>query len=290
MILRIWQGEKKHPHLRGRKAKVSSGPVVIMEKKFSARARAIAILLTVICFVVAACEKRAPTAPGVATPSQETGTGNALKKVEPATVGREEGSFANYLHFPRDPDAATTETAVQFYCDVSAEGLVTTRYALIGTLPAFKAAVQSALDWGRFNPAKVDGKPVPVYLGGTVLFMRQDGKPVIVVSLATAERERVGRLANYIQPQLIGGLSDRLYHTDSTMMWNRPWSGAAEVLFKISETGQIQSSSVISEIPKESGLGDLLQNMTKDAQWTPAYDNTKPCAGEINLVVNFGQY
>lgn len=261
-----------------------------MDKNFSASARAIAVFLTVICLSVTACKKRAETAPGVATPSPETSNTNATKRVEPATVGHEEGSFANYIHFPKEPGATTTDTAVQFYCDISAEGLVTTRYAMIGNLEPFRAAVQSALDWGHFNPAKVDGKPVPVYLGGTVLFMHQDGEPVIVVSLATAERERVGRLANYIQPQLIGGLSDRLYHTDSTLMWNRPWSGAAEVLFKISDQGQIQSSSTISEIPKDSGLGDLLQSMTKDAQWTPAYDNTKPVAGQINLVVNFGEY
>ncbi len=261
-----------------------------MDKKFSVQSRAIAVLLTVICLGVTGCKKKAQTAPEVATPSQQTGADNAARSVEPATVGHEEGSFADYLHFPKDVASATAEAAVQFYCDISAEGLVTTRYALIGNLAPFKAAVQSALDWGHFNPAKLDGKPVPVYLGGTVLFMHEDGKPVIVVSLATAERERVGQLANYIQPQLIGGLSDRLYHTDSTLMWNRPWSGAAEVLFKISAQGQIQSSSVISEIPKDSGLGELLQNMTKDAQWTSAYDNTKPAAGQINLVVNFGEY
>jgi hypothetical protein len=260
-----------------------------MDKKFSAQSRAIVVLLTVILGATA-CERRTQTAPGVATPPQQTPAGNAPKTVEPATVGREEGSFAKYIHFPKDAASTAADAAVQFYCDVSDDGLVTTRYALIGNLPAFKAAVQSALDWGHFNPAKVDGKPVPVYLGGTVLFMHQNGQPVIVVSLATAERERVGQLVNYIQPQLIGGLSDRLYHTDSTLMWNRPWSGAAEVLFKINEQGQIQSSSVVSEIPKDSGLGDLLQNMTKDAQWTPAYDNTKPAAGQINVVVNFGEY
>ena len=264
-----------------------------MEKKFSAQSRAIAVLLAVICLGATACEKRAETAPGAATPSPsspEARGGNAPKTIEPATVGREEGSFANYIHFPKDGTAATDQTAVQFYVDVSSDGMVTTRYALIGNLAPFKAAVQSALDWGHFNPAKVDGKPVPVYLGGTVLFMHQNGQPVILVSLATAERERVGQLTNYIQPQLIGGLADRLYHTDSTLMWNRPWSGAAEVLFKISERGEIQSSSVISEIPKESGLGELLQNMTKDALWTPAYDNAKPAAGQINVVVNFGEY
>jgi hypothetical protein len=261
-----------------------------MEIKFRARSLAIAIFLAVLSFGPAACKKRADTTPVVATPSQETSPNGAPKTVEPATVGREEGSFANYLHFPKDSAVAAGESAVQFYCDISSDGLVTTRYALIGNVPAFKAAVQSALDWGHFNPAKVNGKPVPVYLGGTVLFMHQSGQPVILVSLATAERERVGALANYIQPQLVGGLADRLYHTDSTLMWNRPWSGAAEVLFKISERGEIQSSSVISEIPKDSGLGELIQNMTKDAQWTPAYDNTKAAAGQINLVVNFGEY
>lgn len=267
-----------------------------MEKKFSTQSRAIAFLVAVICLGATACEKRAGTAPGVATPSQqsqppsEARPNAATKVIEPASVDRAKGSFANYIHFPKDVAAATAETAVQFYCDISADGVMTTRYALIGNLPEFKTAVQSALDWGHFNPAKVDGKPVPVYLGGTVLFMHQNGQPVILVSLATAERERVGQLTNYIQPQLIGGLADRLYHLNSDLMWNRPWSGAAEVLFKISERGEIQSSSVTSEIPKESGLGELLQNITKDAQWTPAYDNAKPAAGQINVVVNFGEY
>lgn len=261
-----------------------------MEKRFSARSRAIAVVLAILCLAATACKKRAETASEVATPSQEARPSVAANTLEPATVGQDEKSFAHYIHFPTDTAATTAETAVQFYCDISADGEVTTRYALIGNLPAFKAAVQSALDWGRFNPAKVHGKPVPVYLGGTVLFMHQNGQPVIVVSLATAERGRVGRLANYIQPQLIGGLADRLYRTNSTMMWNRPWSGAAEVLFKISERGETQSSSVVSEIPKDSGLGDLLQNMTKDAKWTPAYDNAKPAPGQINVVVNFGEY
>jgi hypothetical protein len=283
------------PALAREESKGYLGPVVIMEKKFSARSRTVAVGLALVCLGATGCQKRSETAAGTATPSPqlpsvEIRPATGSKAMEPATVGREKGSFASYIHFPKDAADATAETAVQFYCDVSADGQVTTQYALIGNRPEFKAAVQSALDWGHFKPAKVDGKPVAVYLGGTVLFLRQNGEPVIVVSLATAERERVGRLANYIQPQLVGGLSDRLHHMNSTLMWNRPWSGAAEVLFKISARGEIQSSSVVSEIPKDNGLGDLLQNMTKDAQWTPAYDNSKPAAGQINVVVNFGEY
>ena len=179
---------------------------------------------------------------------------------------------------------------MQFYCDVSAEGAVVATYGLIGNDPAFKSAVQTALDWGKFKPAKLDGKPVPVYLAGTVLFFHEGGQPVIVVSLATAERERVGKLANYLQPQLIGGLADRLHHANSSLMWNRPWTGAAEVLFKINGRGQTDSSSVVSEIPKDSGLGELLRTITQDAQWVPAYNDGKPTAGQINVVVNFGEY
>jgi hypothetical protein len=265
-----------------------------MEKNFRPRLRVIVALLAVIFLGAPACEKRAETAPGVATPSSqsqpslEIRTDTAPKTIEPATVDRAEGSFAGYIHFPKDSEAAKADSAVQFYCDVSAAGTVTTRYAVVGGSPAFEAAVQSALDWGHFNPAKVDGKPLPVYLGGTVYFFHQNGERVIVVSLATAERERVSRLPNYIQPQLLGGLADRLNHANSTLL-DAPPSGAAEVLFKISERGEFQSSSVLSEIPKESGLGALVQNMTKDAHWTPAYNNTKPTAGQINVVVNFSE-
>jgi hypothetical protein len=265
-----------------------------MEKTFFAQPVRKAILIAAISLIYSGCEKRPETAQGVASPAEQTRPSVEIQpaavSAEPAIVGREEGSFASYIHFPKDPAAAKMEGVVQFYCDVSANGRTETTYAVVGANEALRTAVQSALDWGRFKPASVDGKPKAVYLGGTVLFMHQDRQPVIVVSLATAERERVGKLTNYIQPQLIGGLGERLQHANSSLLWNRPWSGAAEVLFQISERGETQSSSIISENPKESGLGDLLQTITKDAQWIPAHANGKPTTGQINIVGNFGQY
>jgi hypothetical protein len=265
-----------------------------MEKTFFARPMRKAILLTAISLIYSDCEKRPETAPGVASPVEQTRPSVEIQPVavaaQPATVGREEGSFASYVHFPKGPAAAKIEGVVQFYCDVSANGRMETTYAVIGANEALRTAVQSALDWGRFKPASVDGKPKSVYLGGTVLFIHQNTQPVIVVSLATAERERLGKLANYIQPQLIGGLSERLQHANSSLLWNRPWSGAAEVLFQISERGEPLSSSITSENPKDSGLGDLLQTVTKGAQWIPAHADGKPTAGQINVIGNFGQY
>jgi hypothetical protein len=260
-----------------------------MEKQSSGRLQILGTLVAAIFLAVPACEKRPQTTSATqqSQPSLEIRPDAPAKTGEPATVSRDSNSFASYIHFPKD---ATDDSAVQFYCDVSTEGAVDATYGLVGNDPAFKAAVQSALDWGRFKPASIDGKPVSVYLGGTVLFFHQNGQPVIVVSLATAERERVGQLANYIQPQLIGGLGDRLHRANSSLMWNRPWNGAAEVLFKVNGKGQPESNSVVSEIPKDSGLGDLLRNITQDAQWVPAYNDGKPTSGQINLVVNFGEY
>jgi len=263
----------------------------IMQNEFSARPLAVA-LVTLVFLPYAGCEKRpqaTPAAEQQAQPSLEIRPDQPLKMPEPATVGQEPGSFASYLHYPKG-GSSMSESAVQFYCDISAEGAILATYGLIGNDPAFKTAVQSALDWGRFKPAKIDGKPVPVYLGGTVLFFHQEGQRTIVVSLATADRERVGKLINYIQPQLVGGLANRLHRANSTLMWNRPWTGAAEVFFRVSEQGKAESSTVVSEIPEDSGLGELLRTLTQDAQWIPAHYNGKPTVGQINVVANFGEY
>jgi hypothetical protein len=266
-----------------------------MQKQFSARQSSVTALVAAIFLAGVSCEKRPTAAPGNATPAEQTRPSleirpEAPEKIgEPATVGRDAQSFASYIHFPKDAPASS-ESAVQFYCDISVEGAVVATYGLIGNDPAFKRAVQSALDWGRFKPAKVDGKAVAVYLGGTVLFFHENGQPVIIVSLATADRERVGKLANYIQPQLVGGLGDRLQRANTTLMWNRPWSGAAEVLFKVNAQGKTESSSIVSEIPKESGLGELLRSIIQDGPWVPAYNEGTPTAGQINVVANFGEY
>ena len=155
---------------------------------------------------------------------------------------------------------------------------------------AFKEAVQKALDWGRFTPATVDGKPVRVYLGGTVLFLHQNGEELIVVSLATHDRDRVGKLVNYIQPQLIGGLRHTMERTISSLTQGILVAGKAEVVVNVDAKGAVTSTSSITENPKGSGLGMLLDGALKKAQFTSAYENGTPAAGGINVVANFSQF
>ncbi len=245
------------------------------------------------------CRKKSePAAPATPAPTASAGAGSPARAaqppitgpVTPALVKDEPDSLTRYLHFPKDAAAANLDGAVQFYCDITEEGIVETTHALVANNDVFKNAVRTALDWGRFTPATVNGKPVRVYLGGTVLFIHQDGKPVIVVSLATHDRDRVGKLTNYIQPQLVGGLRQVLQAEISSLTQGVLVSGQAEAVVNVDGKGALTGTSGISENPKGSGLGTLLDRAVRRAQFTPAYENGRPTAGGINVVANFSQF
>src|SRR5947207_10691827 len=192
-------------------------------------ARRLANLLLSLAFLLggfAGCQKKTETvaaaSPTPAHAASESAPAQTVAPpitgpVTPALVSQEGDSITHYLHFPTDPEAMKLDGAVQFYCDVAENGSVEATHALIGNNDAFKGAVQKALDWGRFTPATVNGKPVRVYLGGTVLFFHQNSEPVIVISLATHDRDLVGKLANYIQPQLVGGLRHAMENAISSL-------------------------------------------------------------------------
>ncbi len=210
--------------------------------------------------------------------------------VTPALVTEGSDSITHYLHYPKDPETSKLDGAVQFYCDLTDTGMVESTQALVGNNDAFKAAVQAALDWGRFTPATVNGNPVRAYLGGTVLFMHQNNEELIVVSLATHDRDRVGKLENYVQPQLLGGLRLLIEKAISTLSQGVLVNGQAEVLVNVNDKGAVTGTSAISENPKGSGLGNLLESALKKAQFTPAYENGKATTGGINVVADFGKF
>jgi hypothetical protein len=270
-------------------------------EKFSARQLAnFVCLLAFALGATSGCQRKTQTAAPASSPTpapsapafeQATPAAPITGAITPAMVNRDTpDSITSYLHFPRDPETAASDAAVQFYCDVTETGTVEATHALVGKNAAFKAAVQTALDWGRFTPATVNGNPVRVYLGGTVLFLHQNNQPVIVVSLATQDRERVGKLENYIQPQLVGGLRNALEKEIRSLTKGILVAGKAEVVVKVDEKGALKETSDISEDPKDSGLGVLLNDAVRKAHFTPAYENGKAAAGAINIVADFTKF
>lgn len=247
-----------------------------MDENFFPRARLLKGLSVSVCVVFGLLA----AVPLLAAPAVKAGA-------QPATIGGGADSFASNLHYPKDVAASSADEATQFYCDVSERGDVETTFQVVAKDQPFKMAVQNALDWGRFNPATVDGKPVAAYVAGTVLFMHRDGKPVIVVSLATQDRDRIGKLENYIQPQIIGGLRRKLEEARTQLPYEVVAVGNAEVLVKVNERGGIDNTAITAEEPRSSGLGSLVETAVKSAQFTPALSEGKVAAGAINVVATF---
>ncbi|MEO6870726.1 MAG: hypothetical protein ABI233_00730 [Chthoniobacterales bacterium] len=265
-------------------------------EKFSFRRGALPLLCLALLF--AGCGKKKETAAATPTPTPSASPASHAGptpapplrgQVTPAVITQDANSISHYLHFPENPAAAKRDSVVQFYCDVTDEGIVEATYGLVGQDEAFKAAVQTALDWGRFAPATVDGKPVPVYLGGTVIFTHDKGQPVIAISLATHDRERVGKLVNFIQPQLVGGLRADVAKIIRLIPHNFPANGIAQAVVEVDAKGVLKSTKIVGESPKGSGLGDLLDAAIKGAQYTHAYDNGKAAGGALDVVADFGK-
>ncbi len=266
-------------------------------EKISVRRLAPIALAFLIC-LSSACQKKTETAAPASPPPAQTAATPAEPEIKiappitgpvtPALVTQDADSITRYLHFPKD--AGKLDGAVQFYCDLLKDGSVETVHALVGNNEMFKKSVQSALDWGRFKPATVNGQPVRVYLAGTVLFLHQNNEEVIVLSLATHDRERVGKLENYIQPQMIGGLRTALQKEISKLTKGILVTGQAEVVVNVDDTGKVTGTSGISENPKGSGLGILTERAVKQAQFTPGWENGKKAAGGINVVANYSKF
>ncbi|HEY5036379.1 MAG TPA: hypothetical protein VII74_04530 [Chthoniobacterales bacterium] len=259
---------------------------------------AIPLFVIAFSFALNGCEKKETTTTATPIPSPSPSATVAVfptptpappltGSFRPASVLQTEESIAHYLHFPEGE--SDHDSVAQFYCDISEEGVVEATYGVIGKDTPFRTAVQSALDWGHFAPAMVNGHAVAAYLGGTVVFAHQNGAPVVGVILATYGDERIRKMANFVQPQLIGGLRPEIEKLFRRIPQGIPPGGWARVVVKVDARGEVTGVSGMTEIPKGSGLGNILRDAVAGAQFTPAYDNGKPVPGEIDVVANFAQ-
>src|SRR5438874_13631134 len=96
----------------------------------------------------------------------------------PAMIGQGPGSVASRLHYPDSAKKSKTEGGVQFYCEVGADGRARHIRALAESAwSALRFTVKNAVEQGRFIPARANGRPTPVMIGGTVFFLMSNGQP-----------------------------------------------------------------------------------------------------------------
>jgi TonB family protein len=220
-----------------------------------------------------------------------SGSFSAYGAMHPATVGQGPDSFAMQLHYPPQEKAAKEQGAVKFYCEVSPEGKPAHITTLYGKGEArFGKALEFALHHGRFNPATVDGKPVTVMLGGSVLFLMSGGQPTIAITLATAENDKIAKMANYQQPQMLD--SDALFRRKvfaNRDRYNLRYGThlSAVVVVHVDAQGNLVSKSIASESPPNGGHGRLLLDVMDKEHFIPAQSNGQPIAGDFELAVDF---
>src|ERR1043166_3089616 len=212
----------------------------------------------------------------------------------PAMVGSGADSFAKQLHYPEKAKTQHKQAAIEFYCEVPTDG----KPAHINVTEAkgkseFSTAVDHALRKGYFQPAMVDGKAVPVLLGGTVIFMFAGNQPAIVVSLSTADRDKTAKMGNYIQPQMITSDADfrrRILRArfDPDLNLQPGPHLAAEAMADVDAQGNMGGVKVVTESPSKGGWGALLLKAFKDGKFIAALDNGRPVAGHFNWPWVFG--
>ncbi|PYL15222.1 MAG: hypothetical protein DME30_11775 [Verrucomicrobia bacterium] len=217
-------------------------------------------------------------------------TGSQGAESQPAMIGQGADSVAARLHYPNTAKASKTEGAVQFYCEVGADGR--TRHLRVlaeSSWSALRYAVRNAVQQGRFISARVNGKPTSVVIGATVFFLMPKGQPTILVTMATADKTKAAAGRNYIQPQMLTSFDDleRKMYTWRSLVTQYSAFPSAEVMCNVDANGNLTGTKIVSESKANSGLGAVAIKACEGAKFVPALDNGKPVPGQFNLAVDF---
>lgn len=205
-------------------------------------------------------------------------------------IGQGPDSVASRLHYPDSAKKSKTEGAVQFYCEVDSNGRVHHFRAIAESAwSALRFAVKNAVQQGRFMPARVNGRPTSVMMGGTVFFLMPKGQPTILVTMATADKTKASAGRNYIQPQMITSFDDleRKMYTWRSLVTQYSAYPSAEVMCNVDANGNLVSTKIVSESKANSGLGAVAVKACEGEKFIPALDNGKRVAGQFNLAIDF---
>jgi outer membrane biosynthesis protein TonB len=214
--------------------------------------------------------------------------------LRPAVIGNGADSVAAKLHYPSKERDSKTEAVVVFFCEVGTDGKAkNVRTYWNQGYNRFGDAVEKALNQGRFTPAMVGGKPTPVLIGGTVFFVARGDRPTVVISMATADKQKAAAMQNYIQPQMIGSDADLrrklMNAARAEKVLVNDARANAEVLAKVDANGNLLDTKLVAESSKNGGWGAILMKAMSGARFIPASNNGTPEPGEFTWAVRYNE-
>jgi len=219
-----------------------------------------------------------------------TGINLRAQDLQPAMIGQGADSVAVRLHYPDSAKKSKTEGGVQFFCEVGADGRARhIRVIAESAWSALRFTVKNAMEQGRFIPARVNGRPTSVMIGGTVFFLMTNGQPTILVTMATADKEKAAAGRNYIQPQMITSLDEleRKMYTWRSLVTQGSVYPRAEVMCDVDANGNLVATKILGESKTNSGLGAVVVKACEGVKFIPALDNGKRVPGKFNLAIDF---
>ena len=211
--------------------------------------------------------------------------------LRPAMITNGSDSVAAYLHYPKKAKEKKEQAAITFYCEIKTDGRAAHLMLYAADDKAqFKQAVLEALRAGRFQPAMVDGKAVPVLIGGTAIFMFRGDEPTDAIALSTADTAKLATLTNYIQPQMLTSSADFRRKMRRSVFDNdlRPSVAVHPSAVAVADV-DAQGNMTNVKITKETGswCGPLLAKTVKGEKFIPAMENGKSVPGQYQLIVNY---
>ena len=198
--------------------------------------------------------------------------------LKPALIGDSTNSFAAILRYPKKALDNRQTGGVFFYCDVDEAGKTSNfqPFRVSTNTLEFLTATKTALEHARFEPAITYGKPTGVTLVMAVLFLLQEGEPLIRIFLNADEVDIVAG-KNVIAPQVIGGsrafakgLSYPLRALDNHL------EGEVKVEFVVDEEGRPSQFNVLKDTAPQAGFGSRAVSHLKQRRFIPAFVNGRP--------------
>jgi TonB family protein len=207
----------------------------------------------------------------------------------PAMIGEGPESLKEKIDYPQSALKSGTNALVTFSCDVERNGKASW-VAIDRATPDsedFIRVARDALKACRFQPARVDGKPVKVWVTGAIVFRIRDGKPLIHLYLSSDDENlKAGR--NHITPQLIGGWSsfaNRIHYPKSAL--NNRAEGEVTVSLDVDSEGNPTRIGEITATPPDQGFAASVRRALSTAEFIPAYQDGRPVAASLLLPVSF---
>lgn len=209
----------------------------------------------------------------------------------PALVGDGPKSFVNLINLQKLLEKEEPDGAVMFTRGVFSQGEARDSAEINRGTPGsrlLQSEVLRALQRSRFIPAIAQGKRVPAYFRGTVLFFAHS-QPHLRV-FANQDPDALAHFEDFVAPREIFGTARSVENDPRLDAFTRRFkSGAVTIELHVNEKGNLRSSRVLSEEPRGYNLGAFEVDMLASAEFVPGFRRGKPsdCSFQMTRYVGF---